>query len=118
MTERDIGGGEVGTEAAIGNSGEVHALDAEADEDSGEEDQEDQEASDGDDASVVDEKAVVDEEPSDPLEILVFPLPVQPEVVKKHVPQQVDVDEEEYDEDGDVQAVSPFCLPHRALTVS
>lgn len=63
-------------------------------------------SSSGDDASVVDEK-IVDEDPLDPLEILIHPLPPQPEGIERHHP--VVADENEGSDDDDVNAsASPF----------
>ena len=57
---------------------------------------------------MVDEKAAAEEEPENPLDILVFALPTpQPEVVEK--PAQATGDEEIDDEDEE-NVVSPCCL--------
>jgi hypothetical protein len=110
ITEGDVGGEAkkaVTAEAQTEFAGEAQPVGTEADENSSDEDDG---SSEGDDASVVDEKVVVEEEPADPLEILIYPIPVQPEVTIKHTPQQVEVDEEEYSDNDDVPAVSPSCL--------
>ena len=55
---------------------------------------------------MVDEKAAAEEDPADPLDILVFALPTpQPEVVEK--PAQVTGNEEADDEEDEETAVSP-----------
>jgi hypothetical protein len=110
ITEGDVGSEAekaVTAKAQTESAGEARPVGISAVENSSDEDDG---SSDGDDASVVDEKVVVEEEPADPLEVLVYPIPVQPAVTKKHTPQQVEVDEEEYSENGDVPAVSPSCL--------
>lgn len=103
----DIKEGDVGSDAqeAVGAKAETEPAGTDG---GGEESDESSSESsdDGDDASVVDEKDI-DEEPANPLDILVFSLPTpQPEVVEK--PAQANADEEEYNEDNDETAVSPF----------
>jgi hypothetical protein len=54
---------------------------------------------------VVDEKDV-EEEVENPLDILVFPLPTQPEVVEKPASEQPETEEQEEEEDNETPTVS------------
>lgn len=58
-----------------------------------------------DDASVVEDKAATEDESTDPLEILVYPLPAQPDIVEKQTLVVEEDSEEEVDEDA-IQTVS------------
>jgi hypothetical protein len=59
-------------------------------------DSESETTTDGDDASVVEEKVAAEEEPANPLDILVFPQ----QAVEKHIPQQAKAEDAE-NEDGE-----------------
>jgi hypothetical protein len=70
---------------------------------------------------VVDEKDATEDEPVDPLEILILPLPTQPDIVEKPTPPNAKAKEDKYEDEDNVPVVSPIYLlveverPHFSL---
>ena len=69
---------------------------------------------------MVDEKDTTEDEPMDPLEILILPLPTQPDI-EKPTPQNAKAKEDKYEDEDNVSVVSPIYLlveverPHFSL---